>query len=223
MKRRTKAFLTILIILFCIALYCYFRATVYDRIVKASPEKINCTNRTVESVTLMTEYVSVISKDGTGTRGVASFENNGKIYLFGHSIKEPVGSLAFKVEEFSNEITANDLMGEVILNEKNGVIVEQYQAFREYTMIPIAKTAYLGKAYAVGRDNEGNICKYPITIEAFKEGSGVFFYNINMPLSNGVSGTPIIQNDELIGVHYGTTKNGKGIGWIIWHLDIVLS
>ena len=223
MRRKAKGFWAILAIISCIVVYCYTEETMYERIVKESPEEIHCASTTADNVTLLGEYIAIVSENGAGIRGVASFEKDGKIYLFGHSIEKPIGSLVFKVGKAKDEIKLSNLMGEVISNDKNGIIAEEYQKLGEYSTIPIAKSIRLGEAFLVERDDEGNIHQYPITIEAFSQEKDMFFYSSpEMQIENGISGMPIVQNNELIGVHYGRTKK-RDIGRIIWNLDMVIS
>lgn len=223
MKRKSRTFIVILVALFSITLCNSIRLTPYDRMVKASPKSITCMSTTIDSVELLSEYVLIVS-DESATRGIASFQTDGKIYLFGHPVTEQVGSFVVKVDKSNNSIDTSNLIGEVISNTENGVIAKQLRTIREYSTIPIAQTAQLGEAFILGRDNEGNICEYAITIEAFKEDQGIFCYSSSdMQFVNGSSGFPIIQNDDLIGVHFASTEDGKiGVGRIIWNLEIVL-
>ena len=220
MKRKIIAFVTTLIALFSIT-GCN-NTSPYDILVKSSPKSIECKTTTIDSVELLSEYVVVVSED-SATRGVASFQTNNKIYLFGHEVSEQVGSLIVKVDKSNNELHTSNLIGEVISNTKNGVIAEQRRNIREYTSIPIAKTAELGRAFIIERDDNGNICQHAITIEAFKEDQSMFLYSSSeTQFYNGQSGSPVIQNGQLIGVHFASTENGKiGVSRIIWDLEIV--
>lgn len=221
MIRKIIAFLVIMVVLFSMT-GCNATSS-YDKLVKSSPKSIKCTTTTIDSVELLSEYVLIVSED-SATRGVASFQTDDKIYLFGHQVSEQIGSFVVKVDKSDERIDMSNLIGEVISNTDNGVIAEQRGAMREYSSIPIAKTAQLGEAFMIGRDENGNICEYDITIEAFKEDQSMFLYSSSeMQFCNGLSGSLIIQNDELIGVHFASTEDGKiGVGWIIWDLEIVL-
>lgn len=221
MKRKVIAFLFILVALFSMT-GCNATSP-YEKLIKSSPDSIECTTTTIDSVELLSEYVLIVSED-SATRGVASFQTDNKIYLFGHQVSEQVGSFVFKVDKSNNRIDTSNLIGEVISNTENGVVSEQLRNIREYSSIPIAKTAQLGEAFMIGRDENGDICEYDITIEAFKEDQSMFLYSSSeVQFGNGLSGSPIIQNGELIGVHFASTEDGKiGVGWIIWDLEIVL-
>lgn len=221
MKRKVIAFLFILVALFSMT-GCNATSP-YEKLIKSSPDSIECTTTTIDSVELLGEYVLIVSED-SATRGVASFQTDNKIYLFGHQVSEQVGSFVVKVDKSNNRIDTSNLIGEVISNTENGVVAEQRRNIREYSSIPIAKTAQLGKAFMIGRDENGDICEYDITIEAFKEDQSMFLYSSSeVQFDNGLSGSPIIQNGELIGVHFAGTEDGKiGVGWIIWDLEIVL-
>lgn len=221
MKRKVIAFLFILVALFSMT-GCNATSP-YEKLIKSSPDSIECTTTTIDSVELLSEYVLIVSED-SATRGVASFQTDNKIYLFGHQVSEQVGSFVFKVDKSNNRIDTSNLIGEVISNTENGVVAEQLRNIREYSSIPIAKTAQLGEAFMIGRDENGDICEYDITIEAFKEEQSMFLYSSSeVQFGNGLSGSPIIQNGELIGVHFASTEDGKiGVSWIIWDLEIVL-
>lgn len=220
MKRKLITFLFILVVLFSIT-GCNATSP-YEKLVKSSPNSIECTTTTIDSVELLGEYVLIVSEDSV-TRGVASFQTDNKIYLFGHQVSEQVGSFVVKVDKSNNRIDTSNLIGEVISNTENGVVAEQHRSIREYSRIPIAKTAQLGDAFMIGRDENGDICEYDITIEAFKEDQSMFLYSSSeVQFCNGMSGSPIIQNGELIGVHFASTEDDKiGVGWIIWDLEIV--
>lgn len=225
MKRKTIAFFVILALLFSIVGCSNKRTTVYDMIVKATPESITATTPTIDSVKLLCENIMVVAET-TATKGVATFETNGEIYALGHQAAEPVGSFIVKIDPSNDEIESSNLIGRVISNTENGVIAEQCQTIREYSSIPIAKTAQLGEAFILGRDSEGNIHKYSIFIEAFKEDQSMFFYSSSeVRFEEGLSGSPIVQNNELIGVHFGHVdneeSNKKGAGLIIWDLEIL--
>ena len=219
MKRKVIAFL-LLVALFsmpgCNA------TSPYEKLVKSSPNSIECTTTTIDSVELLGEYVLIVSED-SATRGVASFQTDNKIYLFGHQVSEQVGSSVFKVDKSNNRINTSNLIGKVISNTENGVVAEQCRSIREYSRIPIAKTVQLGNAFMIGRDENGDICEYDITIEAFKEDQSMFLYSSSeVQFYEGMSGSPIIQNGELIGVHFASTEDKKiGVARLIWDLEIV--
>lgn len=221
MKRKVIAFLFILVALFSMT-GCNATSP-YEKLVKSSSNSIECTTTTIDSVELLSEYVLIVSED-SATSGVASFQTDDKIYLFGHQVSEQVGSFVVKVDKSNNRIDTSNLIGEVISNTENGVVAEQRRNIREYSSIPIAKTAQLGEAFMIGRDENGDICEYDITIEAFKEDQSMFLYSSSeVQFGDGLSGSPIIQNGELIGVHFASTEDGKiGVGRIIWDLEIVL-
>ena len=166
MKRKVIAFLFILVALFSMTV-CN-PTSPYERLVKSSPDSIECTTTTIDSVELLGEYVLVVSED-SAARGVASFQTDDKIYLFGHQVPEEVGSFVVKVDKSSNRIDTANLIGKVISNTENGVVAEQRRNIREYSSIPIAKTAQLGEAFIIGRDENGDIFENDITIEVFKE------------------------------------------------------
>ncbi len=202
--------------------------TPYEYMLATTPDNITCTSPIVDNVVLLNEYVELISEDyensGNYIGGVASFETGGKIYMFGHGIpEEDTNYDVYKVDKFGNTIYTTNLMGYVISNEDDGVIAQEIFKIGEHSTIPVAKKAHLGEAFILSRDDEGNICEYPITIEGFKEDQNSFFYTSSeVQLGDGWSGSLIIQNNELIGVHYGCTfENGNGMGRIIWDLEIM--
>lgn len=198
--------------------------TPYEYMLTTTPNSITCTTHIVDNVILLNEYVSLVSEDSENIIwGVASFETGGKIYMFGHDIPEEGINYVYKVDKFGDTIYTTNLMGYVISNEEDGVIAQEIFKIGKHSTIPVAKTAQLGEAFIISRDDEGNICKYPITIEAFKEDQNSFFYSSSeVQFGEGWSGSLIIQNNELIGVHYGCiTETGKGVGRIIWDLEIV--
>lgn len=202
--------------------------TPYEYMLATTPDSITCTTQIVDNVVLLNEYVELVSEDyeksGKYIGGVASFETKGKIYMFGHSIPEENTSYdVYKVDKYGDIIYATNLMGYVISNEEDGVIAQEIFKIGEHSTIPVAKTAQLGEAFILSRNDEGNICEYPITIEGFKEDEKSFFYSSSeVQLGDGWSGSLIIQNNELIGVHYGCTfENGNGMGRIIWDLEII--
>ncbi len=220
MKRRQLiAFLFVLMMLFSIA-GCN-AISPYDKLAKSSPKNIKCDTTTLDSVDLLAENVLIVSDDSI-THGVASFRINDSIYMLGHKTPESVGSFVVKADK-SNKIETSNLIGEVVSNGEDGVIAKQLRAIREYSSIPIAKTVQLGDAFIIGRDEEGSICRYAICIDAFKENQNIFLYSSSeIEFINGTSGSPIVQNGELIGIHYASTDDGKiGVGKIIWNLDIV--
>lgn len=226
MKRKIIGFLCALTILCCMT-GCN-ETSPYDKLVSSSPKSIQCTTATVDSVELLSEYIVVvpkISKDSKvlATEGVASFQIDDKIYLFGYPISEAIGSRVVKIDKFNPKLERSNLIGEVISNTDNGVIAERSNTIREYSSISIAKTAELGEAFIVERDENGDICKKSITIEAFKEDQNIFFYSSSeVQFGGGLGGYPIIQNGELIGVHFGSTEDGIGVGRIIWNLEMLL-
>ena len=223
MTRKIVLFVVMMFILFSITGCSSAKATPYERLVKKSPQSVKSTTTTIDKVTLLSENIILVS--GTlGTRGIATFETDGKIYLMGHLVRQPVGSFVVKVDKTNNEIEASNLIGEVISNTENGVIAVERRSIREYETIPVAKSAHLGEAFILGRDEEGNIKEYPINIEAFKEDQNMFFYSSSeIEFCEGTSGSPIIQNNELIGVHFATMQEEKGCAWLIWNLDILNS
>ncbi len=202
--------------------------TPYEYMLATTPDSITCTTQIVDNVVLLNEYVELCSEDyeksGKCIGGVASFETEGKIYMFGHGIpEEDTNYDVYKVDKFGDTIYTTNLMGYVISNEDDGVIAQEIFKIGEHSTIPVAKTAQLGEAFILSRNDEGNICEYPITIEGFKENQNSFFYSSSeVQLGDGWSGSLIIQNNELIGVHYGCTfENGNGMGRIIWNLEIM--
>lgn len=249
--KRIKIILAVLELLFSMIGSNNANLTTYDDVIKASPNSITCTTTTIDNVVLLGEYVAIVSniseKSGVYTVGVAPFETNGNIYMFGHRMEDEVGSSVFKADRASQYIYSSDLIGTVISNSVNGVVAESDLPLTEYSTIPIAKTIQLGDAFLLERDYEGTTYKYPITIEAittlgedqslllessqteeletFDRNQSVFFFSSSeIDLCEGMSGSPIIQNNELIGVYFGSmeTDDGKrGIAWVIWDLDIV--
>ena len=202
--------------------------TPYEYMLATTPDSITCTSQIVDNVVLLNEYVELVSEDyeksGNYIGGVASFETGGKIYMFGHGIPEEYTNYdVYKVDKFGDTIYTTNLMGYVISTEEDGVIAQEIFKIGEHSTIPVAKKAQLGEAFILSRDDEGNICEYPITIEGFKEDQNSFFYTSSeVQLGDGWSGSLIIQNNELIGVHYGCTfENGNGMGRIIWDLEIM--
>lgn len=225
--------------------------TQYDNMVKSSPNSITCTTSTIDNVVLLGEYVLAVSDDdkvdGTCSAGIASFAVNGNIYMFGHEIEEEIGSSVFKSNRDNNQLYSSNFMGTIVSNANNGVIAKSSSSLTEYSTIPIADTIHLGEAFLLERDYEGNIYKHPITIdafvtlddeqsllfnspeseelEAFDKNHTVFFYSSSeIDFCEGQSGSPIIQDDELIGIHFGMTDtdNGeRGVSWVIWDLEIV--
>lgn len=202
--------------------------TPYEYMLATTPDSITCTTQIVDNVVLLNEYVELVSEDyeksGNCIGGVASFETGGKIYMFGHDIPEEYTNYdVYKVDKFGDTIYTTNLMGYVMSTEEDGVIAQEIFKIGEHSTIPVAKKAQLGEAFILSRDDEGNICEYPITIEGFKEDQNSFFYTSSeVQLGDGWSGSLIIQNNELIGVHYGCTfENGNGMGRIIWDLEIM--
>lgn len=201
--------------------------TTYEDMLATTPDSITCTTQIVDNVVLLNEYVELVLEDyeksGKCIGGVASFETEGKIYMFGHGIPEECTNYVYKVDKFGDTIHTTNLMGYVISNEEDGVIAKEVSKIGEHSTISVAKTVQLGEAFILSRDDEGNICEYPITIEGFKEDQNLFFYSSSeVQLGKGWSGSLIIQNNELIGVHFGlTTGNEKGAGRIIWDLEIM--
>lgn len=199
----------------------YTILTRYNKIVETSPKTITCPATTLGSVELLSECVVIVS-DESASRGIASFKTDNKIYMIGHPVDQQVGSPVVIITQPNNKI---ELIGEVISNKENGIIVEQLQHLKKYPTISIATTAQLGVAFILKRDDEGNIYKYPIIIEAFQKNKNIFFYSSCSELyfSKGMSGSPIVQNDKLIGIHFAIiTDTKKGAGRIIWDLETVL-
>lgn len=221
MKRKIIAFLVILMAFFSMT-GCN-ETPQYDNLVQPSPKSIECTTETIDSVELLCEYILLVSGDYS-IYGVASFQTDNKIYMFGHQVSQPIIKSDVKVIKYNRKSDYSNLIGEVISNTEKGVIAEQRQTIREYSSIPIAKTAQLGEAFILGRDENENICEYKINIKKFKDDQSIFFYSSSeIEFCGGMSGSPIIQNGELIGVHYGCTEDGKiGAGRIIWDLEIVI-
>lgn len=225
MKRKLKRFSNVFWLILAIVTWSYNISNIVQNI---NDNKIRCTNEIVENVTLLSEYVVTCDEKGCGgTTGVATFETNGKIYLYGHSISNEIGNLVYKIKSsFDKEIivSSSDLIGRVIANEEEGVIAEEYQKNREYKTIPIAKKIRLGEAYILARDEKGNFQKFTVNITNFQESEDFFYYTSSeVQFKKGMSGMPIVQNDELIGVHYGSNEDKTvGIGRIIWNLDLVL-
>ena len=219
MKRKLRKFRIILWLSLTIVIWSYNIRTISNIVQTMNNSKISCTNEIVENVTLLSEYVTICDEKGyDGTSGVAAFETNGKIYLYGHSTSNEIGSLLYKIKSsFDKEVTvsSSELIGRVIVNEKEGTIAEEYQRIRQYTTIPLARTIQVGDAYILARDEEGNL---------HQEKEGVFYYTSSeVQFKRGMSGMPIIQNDRLIGVHYGSNEErAVGAGRIIWNLDLVL-
>ena len=223
MKRRVVLLGIMLFILFFFS-FCSTKTTQYERLVKESPERVKSTTTTIDKVTLLSENVLIVSET-SAVRGIVTFETDEKLYLMGHLVRQPVGSFVVKVDATNNDIDVSNLIGEVISNTEDGVIAEKRRSIREYQTIPIAKSAHLGEAFILGRDDEGNIKKYSISVEAFKEDQNMFFYSSSeIKFCEGTSGSPIIQNNELIGVHFASTEDEeKGCAWLIWSLDILNS
>lgn len=202
--------------------------TPYENMLATTPDSITCTTQIVDNVVVLNEYVELVPEDYEKSEnyigGVASFETGGKIYMFGHGIPEEYTNYdVYKVDKFGDTIYTTNLMGYVISTEEDGVIAQEIFKIGEHSTIPVAKKAQLGEAFILSRDDEGNICEYPITIEGFKEDQNSFFYtSYEVQLGDGWSGSLIIQNNELIGVHYECTfENGNGMGRIIWDLEIM--
>ena len=155
--------------------------TPYEYMLATTPDSIICTSQIVDNVVLLNEYVELVSEDyeksGNYIGGVASFEIGGEIYMFGHGIPEEYTNYdVYKVDKFGSTIYPTNLMGNVISIEEDGVIAQEIFKIGEHSTIPVAKKAQLGEAFILSRDDEGNICEYPIIIEGFKEDQNSFFY-----------------------------------------------
>ena len=198
--------------------------TAYDSLKESSPTEIEGEKTTVKEVELIVENVAIVSDDERierdGTLGIATFTADGKVYMIGHETDQKVGSKVYKVNKSDNRINESDLIGEVIANQEKGVLAEPSSFTKTYSKITVAKTAHLGEATLLGRDDDGNICEYPINIEAFEEEKDMIFYSFPEAYSKeGSAGAPIIQDNKLIGVDFGTTQEeGKGVGWTIWSI-----
>ena len=204
----------------------YSTLSPYQKLVKMSPTEIECpdTDATIEFVQLLSEYVMVISED-EASYGVATFKVEDDIYIFGHENFKEIGGLVVKVNKDDYYgIDSSNLIAEVVEDTEMGVIAKQCKEdIREYANIPVAKNVQLGEAYMLLRDESGNLCKYAITIEAFKEDQGIFLYSSSeIQFCKGMSGTPIVQNGEIIGVHFASMEDHEvGVARIIWELEIV--
>lgn len=216
-------------------------------------DSITCETETIDSVTLLAEEVGVASNTDnveTASNGIASFQTDEKAYIFGHWINNEVGSPVFKVSRTGKEISIGSHIGNVISNEDKGVVMKSYLDVTEYPSIPIAKSIQKGEAFILKRDECGNIHKYPITIldiatlgednnksisismndletgelRTINTGHIIGYVSSEYDFGPGSSGAPIIQNDELIGVHFGNkyiNNKNLGVAWVIWDLDIV--
>lgn len=254
MKRRILRCFAILLLVFSIGgkSALELESTPDDMDVTVNPDSITCETETIDSVTLLAEEVEIAFTDAPEIKanGIASFQTNGKVYMFGHWITNKHGNPIFKIGRTGEEISLDTQIDNVISNEDKGVVVKSSLDVTEYPSIPIAKSIQKGEAFILKRDECGNIHKYPITIldiatlgednsksisisindletrelRTINTGHIIEYVSSEYDFGPGSSGAPIIQNNELIGVHFCNKYiNNKNLGgaWVIWDLDIV--
>lgn len=127
-----------------------------------------------------------------------------------------------------------EVLGEVLENINDGLIISPSDIdTTKYLNIPIATSIYSGDAEIWMRDNKGALYSYEIAIQiTTQDGEKVIgitvtddnLLNMTNGIIPGMSGSPIIQDGNIIGVvtnvYNSKQDQGKyGFGKIIWDID----
>lgn len=212
-------------------------------------DKINCSYKIDEQVTLVSEFGLFKKEKGESERiGVISFKLGEKLYGVGHFsdldknseyfvyktvpafIRSSEEKLGFVLE---NKCYPNDeLLGKVVKDSDDGVLLTS-DGLKEqnYQKIDIANEIVSGNAQLIMKDNEDNLQTYSVYVDIIrnkgKDRLDITITDENLisktnGILSGMSGSPIIQNGKLIGVVKATYLGEyKGIGKIIWDIDCV--
>jgi|GEM_PF-3928792 len=170
----------------------------------------------------------------------ASFKSDGKIYAVGHAVApqylyvadvyRAMPQVGVKNDDYSALFMTSVLIGQIEENNNNGVIITDNGNYaKKYSSFPVANEIYDGEAYFLIRNEQGKIRKIPINIEFIQyEGETHLSYYLedewllsNGGFQEGTSGSPIMQNGKIIGVHWATDNDDKllGIAKVIWNTD----
>lgn len=185
-------------------------------------------------------------------KGVASFKIDDVIYCSGHVMSDfSLGNEIYSyptsvrfnpdeekcegsIEPIFNKLTDYKYpFGKVIYNNYSGVLISvEDTKSNDYLNVPIANEILTGDAELLMRDENGEIQEYSITIIDESYGNKDTFLLITstderfLKKTNGfvlgISGSPIIQNNKLIGVVYGAKKNIQiGVLRVIWNTSCI--
>lgn len=213
-------------------------------------DSVQCSYELKEEVLLVTEFGVIKNSEGKAkSLGVISFKLGDILYGFGHgsglneddeyTIYKTTPSINKRTKDYSGEMLYEYYrfnerkLGKMISDNEDGIIIfcDDVNNYN-YQSIDIANEIVSGEAEILIRDEFGKVQTYSVTIEILvnrgKEQLDIIVTDERLKEKTGgillgMSGSPIVQNNKLVGVltHAYKKNEYRARGIIIWNIDCI--